>query len=333
MFQNKALYTLPVLAATAVLGVAATAVAASGYRYHGTEIGLIGEPYAVNERGDVVGTAQLNGPTFHAFLWRQGVTTDLGVLESGSLEYSRAMDVNDRGQVAGFGVVNQDPEQSASAAFLWQRGVIMNLGTIGTDSLAFAINSRGQVVGTSYTNSGQPHVILWQDGVLTDLGPGQGVDINDRGQVLGTFARANGHEVPGIWYRGHVTELATPPPYEAVRPIAINEQGWVVASALLNIETRGLLLASGSAVDLGTLGGTNTTVTDINSRGQVLGNSEVGPVGYSHPFLWERGRMVDLTAHGIEPEVTLTGLNDRSQLLGSRTNGSILLYEKARPAN
>ena len=40
---------------------------------------------------------------------------------------------------------------------------ITDLGTLpgGTFSQAFAINNRGQIVGTSFTASGELHAVLW----------------------------------------------------------------------------------------------------------------------------------------------------------------------------
>jgi probable HAF family extracellular repeat protein len=40
-------------------------------------------------------------------------------------------------------------------------------------------------------------------------------------------------------------------------------------------------------------------VADINNRGQIVGSSETAD-GATHPFLWERGRMIDLATMGVD---------------------------------
>jgi probable HAF family extracellular repeat protein len=68
---------------------------------------------------------------------------------------------------------------------------VTELGTLGGDySQAFGINSRGQIVGSSYTASGEVHAFLWEKGEMTDLGTlggdhSQATAINSRGQVVG----------------------------------------------------------------------------------------------------------------------------------------------------
>ena len=76
---------------------------------------------------------------------------------------------------------------------------IIDLGTLGgIYSAGQAINNRGQVVGESYTASGELHAFLWQDGTMADLGtlggPFSNAEaINDRGQITG-FSQNTSHK-------------------------------------------------------------------------------------------------------------------------------------------
>lgn len=70
-----------------------------------------------------------------------------------------------------------------------------------------------------------------------------------------------------------------------------------------------------TTVDLGGLGGNQTSPAAINDRGQVAGQSETAAGDY-HAFFWSNGRLVDL---GVAPGGTFslaTGVNDRGQVAG-----------------
>jgi probable HAF family extracellular repeat protein len=96
--------------------------------------------------------------------------------------------INDAGEIVGTAFF---PNQEAPHAYLWKDGVAKNLGTVNGDcfSEAFAINSRGQVVGQSFncvTSTGR--TFLW-DNMFVPPGTGlqlvEAVAINDRGEIVG----------------------------------------------------------------------------------------------------------------------------------------------------
>jgi probable HAF family extracellular repeat protein len=90
-----------------------------------------------------------------AFLWEDGVMSDLGALGN---DGSAAFGINEQSQVAGYS--NTTIEQVL--AFLWEDGTMTDLGTLGGSySLAFGINDLGQVVGYIQTASGEEHASLW----------------------------------------------------------------------------------------------------------------------------------------------------------------------------
>src|SRR5687768_16811889 len=72
--------------------------------------------------------------------------------------------------------------------------------------------------------------------------------------------------------------------------------------------------AAYALTDLGTLGGGNTYVADINEAGHVTGTS-ITAAGQQHAFLWRDGVMTDLgTLGGIYSGAG--GLNDAGQVVG-----------------
>ncbi|MDO8683665.1 MAG: hypothetical protein Q7N50_09310 [Armatimonadota bacterium] len=135
-------------------------------------------PSAINDSGVVVGTIS---PSGGAFLWEDGVFTDMGP------SFWTASDVNNLRQVVGM---------AQDEAYIWEGGSIIRLGHLGSyTSWAGAINDNSQVVGTSFTSSWESHAFIWQDGVMTDLNSlipadcgwvlAYAKDINESGDIIG----------------------------------------------------------------------------------------------------------------------------------------------------
>jgi len=148
------------------------------------------EPARINDLGEIVGQ-QFSATEAIPCLWYPKgdgyVAVNLGSL-GGTLGF--AVGINELGFTVGYSTVSGDQHVQA---FLWF-GVLMNLGTLpgDTDSLAYDINDRNQVVGLSGTTT-TTRTFLWENGHMTDLhdlvspdtppfndGVGQ---INDRGEV------------------------------------------------------------------------------------------------------------------------------------------------------
>jgi len=76
-----------------------------------------------------------------------------------------------------------------------------------------------------------------------------------------------------------------------------------------------------TAIDLGTLGGSHSTASDINSSGRIVGTADIPPIdGFNayHAFLYSSGVMLDLG--NLYPEPTFfsgaSGINDIGQIAG-----------------
>ncbi len=148
---------------------------------------------------------------FHAFLWRQGTMTDLGVPPGYSASTATAL--SDTGEVIGTmtrdgeGQAGVDPA-SQTHGFLWRSGAIIDLqalpGCRYTEPTG--INREGLIVGNSYNLTGDSHgfsrtggalnggVFLWAHGKMQNLQalvPARwklqsAVGINNRGEILCT---------------------------------------------------------------------------------------------------------------------------------------------------
>jgi len=177
----------------------------------GTLGGTNGSPYALNNRGQVVGISNLAGDqNWHAFLWERGVLKDLGTLGGPDI-FSYATAINEAGEVAGVSAV---PGAPVWHPFLWKNGTMYDLGTAGTPcGYAIGINSPGQVVGASYDCIfGGYSAFLWEHGSIVDLNTlippgsdlhlGQAININDRGEIVGTALLPGGD--PQFYSKGYL---------------------------------------------------------------------------------------------------------------------------------
>jgi len=104
---------------------------------------------AINDKGEIVGGAAF-APSlpFDAYIWRDGVTTDLGHLDGDC--FSEAWAINARSQVV---VISFSCDFTNSRAALWTQGSLIDLNTLipADSSLApvspLAINDRGEIAG------------------------------------------------------------------------------------------------------------------------------------------------------------------------------------------
>jgi probable HAF family extracellular repeat protein len=126
------------------------------------------QAYGIDPTGRVVGKSD-----GRAFLWDQGVMTDLNIPGGESL----ARRINAAGQVAGQVTANQ-----VTRGFLWENGTITDLGEVVQVS---DINAGGQIVGWRNVN-GIDQAFVWHNGAMTDFpGPSRAYGINDEGQIVG----------------------------------------------------------------------------------------------------------------------------------------------------
>lgn len=125
----------------------------------------------VNAHGLAVGNRLFNGTDTRAFVVdvHSGSWIDLHALLPGQ-GGSEGFDVNDAGQVLGFG-----PDGNSLAAWVWSAasGFVFLPGLAGGPTMYVhprAIDNAGRVVGSALTAEGDFHAFLWEPGVgMTDL--------------------------------------------------------------------------------------------------------------------------------------------------------------------
>lgn len=141
--------------------------------------------YGINDRGDVVGWAQLANGDQHAFLQRAGATMrDLGTLGGTS---SEARAINQARQVVGCSKTAGDATEEA---FIYAAGLMQGLPTLGgTSACAYGINRAGWVVGQSTRTPGawDYHGFVFDGEKVYDLS--DVLDADNKGKWVITEAR------------------------------------------------------------------------------------------------------------------------------------------------
>ncbi len=252
---------------------------------------VMGEANAINGGGAIAGAStvvqQSGSLTFFfdtAVTWdAAGAITDLRAAATGgaALELFRAWDVNDAGQVVGFG---RDPAIPAGRGFLWDNGTVIELPPlpgvpVSRMTQAYGINDSAQVVGFAEDAGGFEHAVRFEGGVLTDL-----------------------HSLAGIAGR-------------TSKAWDVNEAGWVAGSAdfvgdFIDWRVAAVWRPDGSVIELGTLGGTVAIAYSINDDNAAVGNAALDGGGI-RAFLWRDGVLVDLNEL-IHPSLGFTVVEARS---------------------
>jgi probable HAF family extracellular repeat protein len=181
-----------------------------------------------------------------------------------------------------------------------------------------ALNDSGEVVGSDTKTA---TAFLWKDDILTEL-PGLGghgsnaYGINNLGQVAGSSYAADGIRYAVVWQNGTVRKLDA-----NAELFAINDTGKSAGSKSSDTPWQ-----SGTATNVGTLGGADVTAKSINQSGIIAGYAET-TVGYAdakagrffpykHAFVWQNGTITDLGGLGGDQSFAVC-INDFGAIVGS----------------
>jgi len=161
--------------------------------------------------------------------------------------------------------------------------------------------------------------------VLPTLGGNNGFanQVNNRGQVAGAAETetlvppcVSGLATPVVWYKGSIQELPLFPADLAGVALAINDKGEAAGFTASCAGGHALMWQNGTAIDLGSLGGSFGIANAINNQGKVVGNSNLPGDATSHAFLWHSGVMADLGVLPGDFGSVALGINDEDQVVG-----------------
>lgn len=328
------------LLTSSLLLAAAALPATAGYTVTG--LGTLGGSssfaLAVNDAGQVTGNAQTAAgnpnPRLNAFLWQDGVMTNLGVLP-GSNNFSRGYAINNGGVVVG----ESDNNTSRAVRYGTAAGTRSDLGGLPPNNrgVAHGVNDGGVAVGASSNGSAVRAVRFNGDGTATDLGsldgltttPARAWDINDAGQAVGHSRNAAGVGRATLWQPdGTVVDLGGLSATGFAEAFAVSENGLVVGAAVSGATQFGTairrpFLYDGTLTELGRLGRTFGEAKDVNDAGLVVGFVTNVSGSPDRAVLWQNGAATDLNS--LIPAGSgwvlrsAEGINNRGQIVGFGT--------------
>jgi uncharacterized membrane protein len=242
---------------------------------------------SINDNGHVVG----GGATACLFDSSGGwANKNLGVLGSG--DASRALSINNSGQIVGYaynrpGVATGTWYARACLFDSTGHGANKDLGTLGgTTSVAYSINNNGQIVGEADNSSNFSRACLFDStgrGANINLGSGYAYSINNNGRIVGSSS--GGAVIFDSTGGGANINLGTGTAY------SINNNGQIVGSSGSGIACIYDPTGGKANISLGALGGSWSSANSINDLGQIAGYAYNGSGN-------QRACLFDPTGHG-----------------------------------
>jgi probable HAF family extracellular repeat protein len=245
-----------------------------------TSVNITGNPFGINNAGQIVGTS-IGGQFTDGFLYSRGVVYSLSV--PGALN-TFAYGINDSSQIVG---AFSGP--GSSSGFIQTGGVFVPISVPGaTGTTARGINDLDEIVGYFSDVAGR------QTGFLSTVDSGLGssgfaatsftnisvpgsistfpYSINNNGQIVGYFTDASGVS-SGFMFQGGVYHTINIPGSTDTFVYGINDLGQMVGSFIDRSGTHGFVESNGVFTPFdapGTLPTSGTFARDINDSGQIL---------------------------------------------------------------
>lgn len=262
--------------------------------------------YSLNDAGQVAGFSQATDQSYHPIIYANGVIHDLGLIATG---YGSAL-INSAGQVATYMNVSNngfDPQ-----IYLFSSNTITSLNgsfQAPMNIAAMAWNNNGQILVSGNSVDGAlSGNWIFKNGVVTSIPKlcgtncsAQAMSMNSSGDVVGYSSTVGGYMHAFLYSDGMLKDLL--PQLRNSSATSINDQGQVIGNynSVDGSKQHGFTYQNDQFLDLGTLGGSNSTVSSLNSSGQIVGTSQVwdsvfNTNGENHAFLYQNGKMFDLNS-------------------------------------
>lgn len=196
------------------------------------------------------------------------------------------------------------------------------VGPNGESTIAFDINAAGQVAAVLEDEEGRQRGVLFEKGIVTELGADEGMysdarAINQNGEIIGSTSKKDGTWRAFLYERTRglrdLPTLGGPSSYG----MAINKHGDAAGFADTPAgDWHAFLYQSGQMQDLGTLGGKTSYANGMNNVGQVVGTATTHDE-YRHAFVYDAaGGMRDLGTLGGR-QSSATAINDHGVVVGA----------------
>ncbi|HET9171073.1 MAG TPA: hypothetical protein VFN97_16665 [Actinospica sp.] len=242
-------------------GLSSTVYVYEGFEWHDGKLtalpslGGSSYPAAIDDKGEIAGTAADGNGGSHAVIWQNGKLTVLPGLGGTDDGVGR---MNQAGQIIGY---------SGGDAVLWTDGKPTDLGV----GYAEALNNRGQVILEYTDGSGVVDYFLYDHGRKTALPAGDVASaLNDEGQIIGSYTPAGASTQHGfVWRDGKQTDLGA-----GVSPAAINDRGQILVDTDDNGVYGAEILGHGHSITLTTPDGPSATAGLLTQNGFVAGTDE-----------------------------------------------------------
>jgi probable HAF family extracellular repeat protein len=215
--------------------------------------------------------------------------------------------------------------------FEWKNGGTNDLGALFGSSVAIGLNDKGLVAGLSQngkidndTGIFELRAVAWKSGKIKDLGTlggtqsSGGTGVNNLGQVAVQSTTADSNDAFIGVSQANCIWLPT-----TQRDCHDLDFGINALFLPVTTSTHGAVWSKEAGLkDAGTLGGPDSTITDINDSSQAVGwsynsyNAGNSGVPDTRPFLWDNGTATDLgSLGGTFGEATL--INQNGQVTGT----------------